>query len=126
MLNLGVGRGNIPHRIFEALACGSFLLTNDLPVGKELFRDRVHLAYYNDDNIEELIEYYLAHHEEREHIAAQGRVEVLSKHTVSHRLQRVMQDAFSACAADIQLNLSTPVEDGFSGRVDGAPLCGPD
>jgi len=112
VLNLGVGRGNIPHRIFEALACGSLLLTNEpprdlpgsLPGGahdrEPLFEDRRHLVHYNDDNIEELIAYYLAHDEERESIAARGRAEVLRRHTVAHRVWRVLRDALTARVVD--------------------------
>jgi len=93
VLNLGIGKGGIQHRVFEALGCGSLLLTNELPPEERVFEDRVHLVYYNDDNIEELVAHYLSHDEEREAVAARGRAEVLRRHTVAHRIQKVLQDA---------------------------------
>lgn len=94
VLNLGIGQGSIPHRIFEALACGSFLLTNEIPKEDRLFRDRVHLVYFNDQNIEDLVAYYLAHEKEREAIANRGRAEVLKHHTVRHRMETILKDTF--------------------------------
>jgi len=103
VLNLGIGRGGIQHRVFEALACGSLLLTNELPSGDErIFEDRVHLVYYNEENIEDLIVYYLAHDEEREAIARQGRAEVIQKHTFAHRMQQVLRDAFDSSTRSSQ------------------------
>lgn len=96
VINLPIGgfkSGNIPHRIFEVLACGSLLLTNELPEDSRLFEDRKHLVYYNAENIEELIAYYLEHEQEREAIAIAGYKEVLAKHTVSHRVRQILDDA---------------------------------
>jgi len=50
-------------RVFEAMATGSFLLTNRLPREsglEELFTDGQHLALYNDNNVLERIRYWLA------------------------------------------------------------------
>src|SRR5207244_585630 len=55
-------QNDVNMRVFEALACGSLLLTNDLRENgqDELFRDGVHLATYRD--VEDLLDklaYYL-------------------------------------------------------------------
>lgn len=96
VINLPIGgfnSGNIPHRIFEVLGCGTLLLTNELPdLRSELFLGGKHLIYYNEENIEELIAYYLEHDEEREAIALAGREEVLARHTVSHRVRQILED----------------------------------
>jgi len=84
--------------VFEALGCGSFLLTNELPPEDRLFEDRVHLVYYNDDNIEDLIEYYLVHEEEREVVARQGRDEVIRNHTCVHRIEQILRDVLEPAA----------------------------
>ncbi|MBN1850757.1 MAG: glycosyltransferase [Deltaproteobacteria bacterium] len=94
VLNLGIGSGGIQHRVFEALACGSMFLTNELPGEERIFQDRVHLVYYNEENLETLIQYYLDHEDEREAIAKQGHDEVLEKHTFEHRMDRIIQDIF--------------------------------
>lgn len=60
-------------RCFEALACGSlqFLEDNNLEVG-EYLQDREEVVLYNEENLVNLIEYYLNHEDEAEKIASQG------------------------------------------------------
>jgi spore maturation protein CgeB len=86
-------RNDINMRVFEALACGSLLLTNDLAENgqAELFSNGVHLETYRDaDELVDKIAYYLEHEETRERIAAAGRQEVLAKHTYRHRMEMVL------------------------------------
>ncbi len=92
VLNLGVGNSGYPLRVFEALGSRSFLLTNEIREGDTLFRDREHLVYFNDENIEDLIEYYLEHDDEREAIAQNGYEEVVKKHTFGLRIEKILQD----------------------------------
>jgi hypothetical protein len=92
VFNRSIGN-DVNMRVFEALACGSLLVTNDLTENGlgELFRDGEHLVTYR--SAEELIEkvaYYLEHEEERERIAAAGRAEVIAKHTYRHRVERML------------------------------------
>ena len=87
-------KDDLNMRVFEALACGSLLLTNALPNNgqDELFEDGVHLATYKDS--EELLEkanYYLRHEDERERIAAAGRKTVLQTHTYRHRMEEILR-----------------------------------
>src|SRR5262249_24363784 len=61
-------RNDVNMRVFEALACGSLLVTNDLAENgqAELFGDRVHLATHREPGEAlEAIAYYLARPEER-------------------------------------------------------------
>ncbi len=78
-------------RVFEALCCGSMLLTDDADGLADFFTDREHLVIYNDDNIAELAEYYINHKEERERIAEAGRKLVLEKHTYAHRVDEIVR-----------------------------------
>lgn len=94
VLNLGVGPTGIQQRVFEAMGCGSFLLTNEIPEESKLFKDLVHLVYFNDANIEELAAYYLSHDEEREAIALAGYRAVNNGHTFLHRIQKMLDDVF--------------------------------
>lgn len=96
VLNLPIGgmkSGNLAHRVFEALACGSLLFTSQPPIPDGLFEDRKHLIYYGDENLEELLCYYLDHEDARNTIAEAGRQEVLAHHTVRHRVETILQDA---------------------------------
>ncbi|MEK9628989.1 MAG: glycosyltransferase [Nitrospinota bacterium] len=76
-------------RVFEALCSGSMLLTDPAQGSglEEMFEDKKHLVFYNDETINEQISYYLKHDDERQLIAEQGRQEVLDKHTYQHRVR---------------------------------------
>ncbi|OGR78441.1 MAG: hypothetical protein A3I11_02250 [Elusimicrobia bacterium RIFCSPLOWO2_02_FULL_39_32] len=84
----------INMRIFEALSCGSLLVTNRL--GKEtgledLFQDQTHLIFYDDINdLKEKLDYYLSNESERESIALGGYKEALSKHTFQDRFIQIL------------------------------------
>jgi spore maturation protein CgeB/Flp pilus assembly protein TadD len=89
-------KDDLNMRVFEALSTGSLLITDEA-VGSGLtdfFKDREHLAIYNEDNIVEIADYYLKHPEERERIAAKGREEVLKKHTYDHRVMEMLEKIF--------------------------------
>lgn len=88
-------RNDINMRVFEALACGSLLVTNDLADNgqAELFQDGVHLATYrNADELIDKIQFYLEKDAIRERIAAAGREEVLAKHTYQHRMATLLTE----------------------------------
>lgn len=86
-------RNDINMRVFEALACGSLLVTNDLSDNgqAEMFRDGEHLATYTAaEEMLDKLAYYLSHEEERERIADAGRAAVREQHTYRHRLQTIL------------------------------------
>jgi len=60
-------------RTFETLACESLLFVdeNNLEL-KDYFTDKEHCIFYKKENLNELLEYYLKHDDEREKIAKQG------------------------------------------------------
>ncbi len=95
-------KNDVNMRVFEALAAGSLLVTNDLSNNgqAELFRDGVHLAAYREsDDLLDKIAFYLDRESLREKIAAAGRAEVLEKHTYFHRMERLLQEAEEALAS---------------------------
>lgn len=78
-------------RVFEAMGTGSFLLTNWIPTIEDVFEDGKHLVLYrSEDEMIEKAKYYLEHDEEREKIAQAGYEEVLSKHTIQHRVNTML------------------------------------
>lgn len=88
-------RNDVNMRVFEAVACGSLLLTNDLTSnGQELLlQDGTHLVTYR--SAEELIDkvrYYLAHDDERMQIAAAGRADVHTRHTYDIRVRGILSE----------------------------------
>lgn len=92
-------RNDLNMRVFEALACGSLLVTNDLEGNgqEELFHAGEHLVVYRDaEDLVEQIRWHLAHEEERERIAAAGRQLVLTQHTYRHRMERILDEVSRA------------------------------
>ncbi|MBT4136988.1 MAG: methyltransferase domain-containing protein, partial [Candidatus Latescibacteria bacterium] len=90
--------GDLNMRVFESLCSGSMLLTDrldDNALLNDLFKDREHLVMYDDDNLEELVRYYLKNDDEREAIAAAGRAAVLGGHTYAHRADQVISEVIA-------------------------------
>jgi spore maturation protein CgeB len=89
-------RGRFPvyqasPRVFEALACGSFVLCDRQRDVFALFKDGVDLAGFSDaDDLRRKIDYYLAQADERDRIAGEGRRHVLEQHTYVHRVQTLL------------------------------------
>jgi spore maturation protein CgeB len=78
-------------KVYEALACGAFVLCDRQRDVFSLFKDRVHLAGFdNVDDLKAQLRYYLDHPVERRAIAEQGRREVLDRHDYKHRLGRLL------------------------------------
>lgn len=107
-------RNDINMRVFEALACGSLLLTNDLRENgqAELFQDGAHLATYTC--AEELLDkarFYLRHDRARERIANAGRHEALASHTYHHRMQTILAaitESDSRPKMSVKLTIANP------------------
>jgi spore maturation protein CgeB len=81
----------INPRVFEALACGSFLLVDDQKDISCFFKNGEHLVIYNDINdLRAKVAYYLKNDNERKRIADNGREEVLKKHTYKYRVKDII------------------------------------
>lgn len=75
-------------RIFEAMACGAFVITDEQKDVLSLFEDSKHLiSYNNSEDLKDKIKYFLNNNEERDRIAKQGQAEVLKRHTYAHRIE---------------------------------------
>lgn len=69
-------RNDLNMRVFEVMSCGTIL---------------VHLIVYDgQEDLEEMINYYLSNDEEREKIALNGHKEVNSHHTYQERFKQIM------------------------------------
>ena len=87
--------GDLNHRVFEVMGCGTFLLTDSVQNGfPDLFTDGNQLATYsNYDELESKVAYYLEHDDEREEIARRGHQDALDKHTYYHRAKTLVDCA---------------------------------
>lgn len=78
-------------RIFEALAAGCFLLTDACEEVTELFEVGVEIETYSSaTELKDKVNYYLAHQEEREAIAARGHQKFMSLYRWDVRVQELM------------------------------------
>lgn len=90
-------RNDVNMRVFEALACGSLLVTNHLASNglAELLRAGEHYLSYRDaDELCAQVAWALGHPAERERIAAAGRSHVLARHTYRDRMERLLGAVF--------------------------------
>jgi hypothetical protein len=86
-------RGDLNFRVFEAMMCGSMLLTEQSGNGlHDLFKEGVHLTTYPKGSVgaaAEAIHAALADKKRTREVAAAGREEILRAHCSHHRAERV-------------------------------------
>lgn len=87
--------GEITRRIFEAMACGRMVLTDELDSKTRLdtlFKEGEEIVFY--DSFEEcldMIQYYNVNAKEREAIALAGKNAVLKSHTQYQRVNTILE-----------------------------------
>jgi len=86
-----VAEGFISNRLYDALACGAFVISDYLPELDSEF-DHAVVAYSDRNELGVLIDRYLADPEERRRLGARGRAAVLAHHTFDARAA-VVSDA---------------------------------
>ena len=87
-------RTGIPLRAMDIMASGGFLLSNYQEELAEYFIDGEDMVlYYDDEDMMNKIEYYLAHDEERKRIAENGRRKVADKYSYANAWRYI----FSVC-----------------------------
>jgi hypothetical protein len=89
---------NIAHsndvnmRNFEIMATGSCLLTEYVPSMEELFENDVHCMWYKTfDEAVDKAKYLIEHDYIREKISQRGYELMMAKHTIDHRVNRMLQ-----------------------------------
>lgn len=81
----------VNQRVFDAAACGAFLVTDHQPDMDELFdRGRETVCYADAAQAKDQVAYYLKHPKDRHEIAQRARRRVLGEHTYVHRLTRMI------------------------------------
>lgn len=77
----------VNQRVFDAAACGAFLVTDNQPDMEEFFDTRREAVCYEEaDQARDQVAYYLRHPEDRRRIAEGARRRILNEHTYMHRL----------------------------------------
>lgn len=85
------GDGLLVGRVWESLGCGALLLTKDSPLLRKHFTPGLHVVTYADAaDCKAKVEYYLAHRQAREDIAAAGHEEAMRHHTYLCRARAIL------------------------------------
>jgi len=84
------GSDSLNMRIFEALATGCLLLTDDKPVLGQTFALGDELVVHHGDDLLQLVRYYREHPEKGNEIARCGQIAVREAHTYHHRVKEIM------------------------------------
>lgn len=83
--------GDFPsNRLFDALACGTFVISDKIPSAETLFEGNI-VTYDDADDLNKKIEYYLTHDDERKEIAQKGKEIVLKNHTFDNRVDTILK-----------------------------------
>lgn len=82
-------KGFISNRLFDGLAAGAFIISDEIQGAREIFGD-VLVTYSNADELHDLIDYYLDNDLERVKKVEKGREIVLANHTFSKRAEHIL------------------------------------
>lgn len=96
-------------RTFEIAACGAFQIVNEQAPLASLFELNAELSTVQTvSELEDSIQYYLSHPEERNRIAHAAQQRVFAEHTYAHRMQRALESlGLTKAAAQKTLALPT-------------------
>jgi spore maturation protein CgeB len=84
-------------RVYEALACGAFLVVDKQPDVLRLFKPGEDLAVFDDaEELRSLVTYYLQNPKEAEKIARRGKKKALAHHTYRHRIKEILDTVITA------------------------------
>ena len=82
------GKYHPKNRFYEIPGSGNFMISGYADEFNEQFNESVHCAYYRDiDDLCSRVEYYLAHEQEREEVAAAGYAHALEHHQTVSRFR---------------------------------------
>ena len=79
------------NRLFDALACGAFVISDKIPSAETLFEGNI-VTYEDADDLKNKIEYYLVYEEKRKMMAKKGKELVLKNHTFDNRVETILED----------------------------------
>jgi GT2 family glycosyltransferase len=93
VFNNAVGKTDLNMRFFEAMACGTLLLSDMAQRSGQdiLFVPQKDYALYDQNNILEVTEFYLKDDIAREAVSKSGQNLVLAAHTYQHRMENMLE-----------------------------------
>lgn len=91
--------GFVNNRIYDATAAGALVISDYMPEIEAAYGDAVPM-YKNKEELARLLEYYLAHEDERLALAAKARRITLEKFTNAATARAVLEAARASCPLD--------------------------
>ena len=82
--------GIISNRIFDVLAAGGFVISDEISEIAEVFAGSV-IVYRGVKDLKEKVQYYMENKEERERLAKKGQEIVLAGHTFAFRVDKICE-----------------------------------
>ena len=83
-------KGFISNRIFDGLAAGAFIITDDVAGLSDVLKNCVEV-YHNRKELAKKVKYYMEHPKKRVKIAARGMALVREKHTFHARTDEILR-----------------------------------
>jgi len=84
-------------RLWEALACEAFVVSDKLPTAMNIFGDTI--AWTDGgEHLKELVAYYLENDNQRQQMAQKGRKLILENYTFEHHAKRIMEEVEHAAS----------------------------
>lgn len=111
--------GFVSNRVFDALACETFVIADDNRALAETLPGVV-ATYSSPEDLSEKLERYLSRPEERQRLARSGRAIVLADHTVERRVEQLLAIA-AAAARDCERPMTRHLRDRDREDRPGAP-----
>ena len=99
--------GSVNSRVFEAIAAGALVITNNEIGSREIFQGRLPV-WESAARIEELVDFYLRNSDERQRLSDELRAEVLEKHTYSVRAKR-LKELLTDVSLKMRVSIKCPV-----------------
>jgi glycosyltransferase involved in cell wall biosynthesis len=85
------GFSSLNMRVFEAMACGSLMLTDDKSDARRLYREGQEIIVYSSKgDLKKKAQYFLKHEKERKRIAEAGRKRTIEQHTYLVRMKNAL------------------------------------
>lgn len=80
----------LSHRVFEAAACGSFQITSQTPITDKFFSQKALVCSPSPERFADTYLKWINRPQERARVVEQALIEVYDKHTIFHRIQKLM------------------------------------
>ncbi len=93
-INRVVIRNGFTQRVFDVLACRSFLITSTKPLIREFFEteNKIEIVTFSTaEELTDLVHFFLNHQSQLEATAQRGYEKILAAHTYTHRIQQIFR-----------------------------------